>query len=91
LKKNTATKQQQNIKTTQQNIFKMIKRAEIRTMGKYELMGLIHGVGRDLARNTINRIIAENRKISEEKAKNKKMVSRPEIIKVLDYFGFEME
>jgi len=69
----------------------MIKRAEIRTMGKYELMELIHGVGRDLARNTINKIIAENRKISEEKAKNKKMVSRPEIIKVLDYFGFEME
>lgn len=69
----------------------MIQRANIQTMGKYELMELIHGVGREQARNTINRIIAENRKISETEAKKKKMVLRPESIKVLDYFGFEIE
>ncbi|MBC8753575.1 hypothetical protein H2O64_02755 [Kordia sp. YSTF-M3] len=69
----------------------MIKRDEIKTMGKSQLMELIHGVGREHARNAINTIIAENRKISETEAKKKKMVLRHEVLKVLDYFGFEVE
>lgn len=75
----------------QQNISDVIKKVEIKTMSKSQLKELIHGVVREQARNTINKIIAENRKISEKEAKKNKMVLRPEIIKELDYFGFEVE
>jgi len=60
-------------------------------MGKAQLMELIHGVGIEQARNTINRIMAENRKISEIEAKKKKMILPQESIKVLEYFWFEVK
>ena len=69
----------------------MIQREHIKTMGKAQLMELIHGVGRESARDIINTIISENRKISLTEAKKKKMVLAHEVKKVLDYFGFEVK
>ncbi|AXG70034.1 hypothetical protein KORDIASMS9_02263 [Kordia sp. SMS9] len=68
----------------------MISRTQIKTMGKAQLMELIHGVGRQAAREIINVIIAENRKVPLLEAKKKKMVLAHEVKKVLDYFGFEI-
>ena len=68
----------------------MIQREHIKTMGKAQLMELIHGVGRKAARDIINTIISENRKIPIIEAKKKKMVLAHEVLKVLDYFGFEV-
>jgi len=68
----------------------MIKKEQIQTMGKAELMFLLFGIPRSEARTVINLVIADSRKISEKEAKKMKMILKHEALDVLDYFGFEI-
>lgn len=68
----------------------MIKKEQIKTMGKAELQQLLYGIGRDEIRRVMNEVIAERRRIPIEEAKKKKLVLAHEVMKVVDYFGFEV-
>jgi hypothetical protein len=69
----------------------MIKKEDIKTMGKVELRRLLFGISRKEARIVMNMVIADCRKISENEAKKRKLVLAHEVLKVLDFFGFEIE
>jgi hypothetical protein len=68
----------------------MIKKEQIKTMGKIELRRLLYGISREDVREVTNRTIAECRRISEEEAKKKKLVLAHEVLKIAEYFGFEI-
>lgn len=68
----------------------MIKKEDIKTMGKVELRRLLFGIARKDVREATNIIIAKCRNIPEEEAKKKKLVLAHEALKVADYFGFEV-
>ncbi|QHI35741.1 hypothetical protein IMCC3317_10890 [Kordia antarctica] len=69
----------------------MIKQEDIQTMGKVELRRMLFGISRKEARIVMNTVIADCRKISEVEAKKRKLILRHEVLKVLDFFGFEVE
>lgn len=68
----------------------MIRKEDIKTMGKAELMDMIHGVGRETARELINLVISHSRNISLEDAKKKRLLLKHEAIEIIDFFGFEI-
>jgi len=68
----------------------MIKKEDIKTMGKIELRRLLFGISRKDVRTVTNMVIADCRKISEEEAKKRKLILRHEVLQVLDFFGFEV-
>lgn len=68
----------------------MIKKEQIKTMGKIELRRLLYGISRYDVREVTNTTIAKCRNISVEEAKKKKLVLAHEVLKVADYFGFEV-
>ena len=69
----------------------MIKKEDIKTMGKAQLMVLLYGLPREEVRSVVNLVIADCRKIPEKDAKKIKMVLRHEVLQVLDFFGFEVK
>lgn len=69
----------------------MIKQEDIQTMGKVELRRMLFGISRKEARIVMNMVISDCRKISEEEAKKRKLVLTHEVLKVLDFFGFEVK
>lgn len=58
-------------------------------MTKSELFAELNFLPSDELRKIINNIIAENRKMSLDRAKLKKYVRPNEVLKVKDYFGVE--
>lgn len=68
----------------------MIKKEDIKTMGKVELRRLLYGIARQDVREATNKIIVKSRNITKEEAKKKKLVLAHEVLKVADFFGFEV-
>ena len=52
----------------------MIKKEDIKTMGKAQLMQLLFGIPREEVRVVVNLVIADCRKISETEAKKRKLI-----------------
>lgn len=66
----------------------MVKKEDIRAMGKSELRELLRPISRREASDMINEIIAEKRAITLKEAKYKQIVFVNEVHAILFYFGF---
>ncbi|KAB8151066.1 hypothetical protein EZY14_020175 [Kordia sp. TARA_039_SRF] len=69
----------------------MIRKEQIKTMGKAQLRQLVRPVSVKYVTPIINETIAKQRGVSLEFAKKQKIVFQKEVIIILDFLGFEYE
>jgi hypothetical protein len=69
----------------------MIKKEDIKTMGKAQLRQLVRPVSVQYVTPIINETISRQRNVSLDFAKRQKIVFQKEVKIVLDFLGFEYE